>query len=371
MIKVPMNGEEKREGPAPLPDSRGQSPGTPPFGGFGAPGQPGPSIPPPIKSAPPLPPPPPPPPPPPRQAGIAGAPPPPPAPEVDIRTMASDAKSLRSTGGVGAEPKIFRPSDFVQATGDSKAAAAGKSGSGKRVAAIIAAATIMLGAAAAAVYFFVLPLFSPEEPPAIVVPDVSSPPPPPAESPPALFEHQSFFVGSADFIQNVELTAVNQGQISAGLQSALEEAAPAGSLQEIAFQANGAPVRSSEFIAAFLPNSGINGFFEEDFTAFVYYDDDGAWPGYIFLLAGESDAAAAEVAVRDALEGGTNLAAFYLGSPGNPESGGFRDGSVGGVATRYLPYSGAGASFNYGWSGNYLILSTSFAGFGEATGLLP
>lgn len=378
-----MNGDEKLQGPAPLPDSNNlNQAANQRQAGSGAPSSGGPSMPSPAHDLPQPPssrytPPPPPPPPPPRPAATApGAPPSPPAPEIDIRTMASDAQSLKSTGGIGTEPKVFRPSDFATG-GQVQKPGVGviehSRGAKKRIVAIVVAAAIVLGGVAAAVYFLILPLFAPEPAPIVVAePPVSEPgqTEAPVSSEQAVFEHQSFFVNPPDIVQTIQLPSVTQAQILAGLQANLAEGAADGTVQEVAFTVEGNPLSSAGILDTLFADAGLSTLFENDFTAFVYYDENGAWPGYIFRLPEGSDATSVAAAVRTAIEG-AGLGSLYLADPGDPDAAGFRDGTVNGIATRYRPYSQPGASFNYGWDGNYLVLSTSFAGFKAAVGLLP
>lgn len=360
-----MNGTTPA-GPAPMPDNddKGQ-PVIPRSGLPQSQGSPPPASepskpPPPPKAQSPLPPPPPPPPP----AGGSVVPPPP-GQEVDIRTLVSDAKSLKSSGGLGAEPETFAPTDLAgDATFMPQVDVSAKaSKSKKRIIFISLGILVMLGVAAGAVYFFVLPLFSPQEP-EVIVDETPVPPPPPQPLEPS-FVHTSFLVGS-DASENVLLDSLELNQILAVQAGG---SFPSGSIKEINFAIGGNPVSSQDFLGLLLP--GLDGeLFDQDFTNFVYYDDDGAWPGYIFLLGNQANKGAATVAVASNIENVSNITPFYLTSPGSADVGGFKNGSVDSANTRYVPFELDGASFNYGWSGDYLILSTSFSGFQKVLGLL-
>jgi len=363
----PASPDASQGGPAPLPDNDDKNkpippPGvpTPPVGGPPASPSPPPS--------PPSPPPPKPPPPPPPPVGGSVVPPPP-GHEVDIRTMASDAKSLKSSGGLGVEPKTFDPSDLTKdPVFKSQANAVPKAPkSKKRVVLISVAIVVILALAAATVFFFVLPLFSPQEPSVVIDETPLPPPPPPPPALPSSFIHESFFVVAPSDSGTANIESIMLDQINSAFVAGTP--LPSGLIREVSFNTDGEPLNAQDFLAIALPGLD-NSFFNEDFTSFVYSDGVNMWPGYVFRLADGEVAETAEAATRGALEGDANLDIFYVTSPGIPDEGGFRDGSVGLVETRYLSFGEAGASFNYGWNREDLILSTSFAGFQKAVELL-
>jgi len=225
---------------------------------------------------------------------------------------------------------------------------------------------LVLGAAAAAAYFFVLPLFSPDAPRVTIdeTPRIEENVPQPLVETP--FVHEGFFTVSADVTTEADLVVGSPAEINAAMT---ESEAPGGTLEEFEFNLNGTPAMAQDVMAALLP--GLDGaMFDEDFTAFLYHGEDGEWPGYIFMLDENANANSAALAVRGELEGDANLGAFYLEEPGEADEGSFQSGLAAGVPTRYLLLGIPGASFNYGWSGDFLILSTSFEGFQEAVGLL-
>lgn len=368
-----MNGTTP-PGPAPLPDNNDknnpmpQGAPVPPVEGFpkaSPPPQPAgvlgvPTPPPsPPPTAKPLPPPPP-----------VGAPavPPPPGHEVDIRTMASDKKSLKSSGGLSVESKTFNPGDLTkdpafkpQASGALKTPK-----SKKKIIIISIAIVIVLALAAATVFFFVLPLFSPDEP-TVVVDDSPLPPPPPPQETPPTFTHESFFAITPSDTQTVSIESIELDQINAAFVAGASLSKE--SIREISFNTAGEFINAQDFLAITLPGVEIS-LFIEDFTSFVYSDGENMWPGYVFRLADGVDVETAKASIKEVLEGGASLEAFYVTLPGTPDANGFRNGSVSLIETRYLPYENANASFNYGWKNGDLILTTSFAGFQKAVELL-
>ena len=351
-------------GPAPLPDNNDnknnpmpQGSPTPPVGGS----------PPPPPSPKPPPPPPTPAPPPPPVGGPAA--PPPPGHEVDIRTMASDTKSLKSSGGLGVEPKTFNPSDLMQDSSlKPQVSAAPKAPKPKkRIALISLAIVVVLSLAAAAVYFFILPLLSQDEPSVVVDESPLPPPPPPQLPPPPSFTHESYFAVAPSDIRTVSLETITLDQINVSFEAGT--LLPSGSIREVSFNIAGSPMNAQDFLAITIPGL-TNSFFSEDLTSFVYSDGVNLWPGYIFRLSDGENTVEAEASVKEALEDDAPLDTLYITNPGAPDVDGFRDGSVGLIDTRYLPFGDTGASFNYGWDGKDLILSTSFAGFQKAVKLL-
>lgn len=309
----------------------------------------------------------PPPPPPPMPSTGSGAVLPPPSQDVDLRTMKSDMAGLKSSGGTGVESRDFNPSELSKDTIFTPSVdSATKAGAPKGKAFAIAIGIILvLGLAAAAVYFFVLPLFS-DEAPEIVVDETPGTSEPLEEPEGTRFVHASFFTNDANEYTEATLGIVTVDSVNSA--HAASDAAD-GTLEEIIFTTDGESLMTGDVMGLFVP--GLNQeVFDEDFTAFVYHNGNGDWPGYVFLLDTDADANAAAQAVSEEIEESTNLSAFYPESPGAPSAGGFKNGSVDGTSTRYLSFGAPGASFNYGWSGRFLILSTSFNGFQQALGLL-
>ncbi|MBI2010949.1 MAG: hypothetical protein HYS89_01820 [Candidatus Colwellbacteria bacterium] len=276
--------------------------------------------------------------------------------------MASDTSSLKQTGGLGPEPKTFRPSDFITEPAMPAGVVVGAK-SPKKLAAVIAGVVAFLALAGGVTYFFLLPLFTGEE--EVEAPVVT---PPPAEMPGPALVHQSYFSEAPDATEAVGVSALTQAELTAVLEASAATQT-SGTIKEVALTAGGNPVSAGDFLALMLPGSNLSASLEQDFTAFIYRDANGNWPGYVFKLKSDSDLVAAKTEVA-LIESSANLSSFYLVSPGTPSATGFKDGKANSVTTRYLAYFNAGASFNYGWSGDYLILSTSYNGFVKAAGLL-
>jgi len=349
-----MNGNNPA-GPAPMPDNNKEVLKAPNIGAQ-------PSTPPP---PPPLPPPP-----PPQQQSGGSAVPPPPTREVDIRTMASDGKSLKSSGGVSTKPKTFNPSDLIKEPIVNNSIRAGDKlpKSKKKISLIIVGIVVVLGASAATAFFFILPQFQGEE---IVneTPKVEEVQIPEQEVVIPPLVHTSFFSKPVELITPVNLNILEYSEILSALKTESNVSLPADSIQEIVFSVGGVPVKANEIATVLFPNLGTDDSFDQDFTGFLYHDGTEVWPGYIFKVVDQNSTL--ENNMRIILEGSPVLAALYLDSPGVQDAGGFRDGLITTedntvVGTRYLPFSVDGASLNYGWFNDYLVLSTSFAGMQKA-----
>lgn len=333
--------------------------------------------------------------------------PPPPAINQDygVRTMSGDVSSLESSGGLGAEPKTFRPRDLLkdepvfspqapQASQQPQMPPLSESKHHSKALVIsIGAVTglVILGAAAYFIFFRspaepvpveppappvepVTPPVEPVPPPVEPVPPVEPPPPPPVPA----FQHQSFFpVASNVASTSVPLPGLSATDISAGISSAFASEARVPVLKEMVFTSGANNVNAREFLAALIPT--LNSAFLEarldmDFTAWGYKDKDGVWPGYVFRF-NPTPTGEAKPDIFPLLE--QSSANFYISSPGAPKNPDFRSGtkfSQNIRDIRYLPYTNPGASFNVAWmvvgGTHYAVVSTSFDGLKEAVRLL-
>ncbi|MDP2650798.1 MAG: hypothetical protein Q8P04_01755 [bacterium] len=286
--------------------------------------------------------------------------------------MASDAESLRSTGGLSTQAKTFSPADLAKepvfTSEITSPAGAPKAGASGKKLGLAAGAVAILVLAAAVGYFFVWPLFSGEETPQVT--ETIPPPVLPTEPTPPASISQSLFTKPAASTKEVSLSALTLAELSSALKTKSGEAVATGTVKEVIVRVNGTSATSSALLNVLVPGTGLESTLEPLATSFVYYDAKGAWPGYVFKLKSGTGIAAVQTSTAK-IEQSTNLAALYLASPGTASKNGFKSGSVAGVNTRYLSFS-SGASLNYGWLvNNYLIISTSFDGFKKAIELLP
>ena len=200
----------------------------------------------------------------------------------------------------------------------------------------------------------------------------------PVETPNALWKHRSFFVVPA--AAQTELTIYNFSL--PGIQNALREESAAKNdlnqkIKEVTLTTLTGPISLSEFLPLFIKESVGSDVapafvdlskFEDDFTAFLYYDESGVWPGYVARIKDGEDSLVIKTRLIE-VESSFDLSAFYLGQPGTFKE--FKDGTYNKMKTRYAVGGQSGASFNYTFFGtNTLVLSTSFNGLKAAISLI-
>ena len=143
-----------------------------------------------------------------------------------------------------------------------------------------------------------------------------------------------------------------------------QKTAPAGSLAEITVSDSQGQVDASSILPLLLPEltaDSVKNILEEDFTTAIFYDENGAWPAYIFKLSANSSIVEGQAATGS-MESSSNLGNLFLDNPGTQNPSGFKTGQVSGIATRYLPFAKAGASLNIAWTKDKLVISTSYNG---------
>jgi len=186
-----------------------------------------------------------------------------------------------------------------------------------------------------------------------------------------IITHQSYFLAAPADVREIVLSEYD----SVGILSAMKEAASpslaAGQVRELFLKLNSAPASFNEYadelLSGVFPLDGGKKWFADDFTAYLHYDQNGVWPGYILkvnsaIRLDELKAALVRLEAAD-------LSNLYLGNPGDKSA--FKDGSLfGQFPTRYAAFSVKGASFNYAVVRDYLVLSTSYDGLKAAARLL-
>jgi hypothetical protein len=243
-------------------------------------------------------------------------------------------------------------------------------------------------------YFFVLPKMMPTPTPAPVV-QAPAPTAPVAQTPPP-FVHHTFFTTSTSVVA-LNLSGLTASDLTLAINSLNETTStPAKTVKELQFSYSGQPVETPQMIAALMPqaSSTLPQYLDNDFTAYAYYDGQRAWPGYIFKLAANfststtvASSAAVPVAttsptstvptetlasrIASIIETSPDLANFYLLPPGNLVANSWQNGSLPNKQpVRFARFSQRGTVFEYGWFGNYLILSTSYAGISQVETML-
>jgi hypothetical protein len=311
-----------------------------------------------------------------QQSGGFGAPP---APEVNVRSMASDVKSIERgdaspvpesivSPDMGREP-VFRPE--TQAGNESLPmgdmgmnAEPKKSKSKVLLWSIVGVAVVAVGV----IGYFAYPIIFPGTTEVVEIPP---PVVPPVEPPPVQLQpHQSFFATAPAATAELRLSNLLYLSVVTALQEKTATKLPDDTLQEIVVMDDkGSQIPFKSYINTFAPNltvQEIEKWFEDDFTAFVFYDKNGVWPGMAGKLKSGVNIDEARVALA-ALEA-SDVSRFYLSAPGTFTA--FKAGNINGKQTRYSVGSQTGASFNYGVAGNYLVISTSFSGLKAVAPLL-
>lgn len=300
----------------------------------------------------------------------------PPAQDISIRTMESDMEALKQGGGIPAEPEKFRPADlhkeekeFEAQTTEAPAKAENDPEKKKHQMRVLLGVSLFILVAGLVGYFFVGPLLAPRDggEPTVQDPEGQAP----VEMTPS-FEHASYFTKGADLQGTVSVSTVLLPEIRSAFTTVTGGNTSKGVLQEISFSSVAGPVSAQELLTAMIPSSDptiLATTFEKDFTAFVYYDDSGAWPGYVFKV---TDATMMQSAVQPTavvtgiFEGSDTLQNFFVSDPGEATAA-FKDGGIF-TGSRYRSYAAKGASFNYGWRGAYVVVSTSYTGFKAVDG---
>lgn len=341
---------------------------------------------------------------------------PPPVAKLDARTMSSDLRSMQQSGG--AMPRPYAPQNVPSApaapvptrmpappvpvptvpqpasTAPTPAAALysapiEKKG-GKNIFIISLVATLIVGLGALG-YFVLYPMIFGEStvpppvsdtPGELPLPSVPNPNPIPAEEPilgpapapvnspspdensgtptPALTtEHASFFKIGADDTKNFTLTNLT----FASLKSLLSfETSDVPLLTElIGKNAAGNIMTFGQFAETAFPTvftPPVAAQFETDFTFFSLTNQKGTWLGFV---AKKKPSSAPSLV---ALETSAALQNFFLKTPGTMQI--WKVGKAGATDTRYASFQLPGAGFNYGWSGDYLVVSASYDAFKEA-----
>ncbi len=294
---------------------------------------------------------------------------PPPQPQINLRTAESDMRSIQRGDALpipesvlppeNPNEPVFRPETQVPGMVTQEEAS---SGGKKKVLlwVIIGVAILVVGGVG---YFVVYPLLFPGEP---KVSPAEAPPPPPA----AVIPHHTLFVGSAGATTEAILPDLLQTTIVANLANVAAFKQPDSTVQEVVLKdGSGNQISFKNFLNAFIPTLTVDAlgkWFEDDFTAFMYYDGNGTWPGFVARLKTGININEARTALA-ALEGG-DVSKFYLLPAGSFDP--FKDGKLKDYATRYAKGSIPGVSLNYGFAGNYFLVSTSYNGLKSAAGLL-
>ena len=256
-------------------------------------------------------------------------------------------------GYEGPEEKLFNPETLP--TEAPSGPATGSPATKKIILAILGAAFVIgIGGVG---YFFVYPLLFPEAEPALTPPPAAPPitPPVTVTPPPApTITHRSYITS-------------DKAEIVLALSQVTPESTPSGTapvLKEVVINdAAGGQLPLSKYIPSLIPEfteADVAQLFEDDFTAFIYYENGQSWAGYVLKTKSGVSPIIAQVAVSR-LEGFASIDGLFLQNPGARSADGFKNGQVGGKPARYVSYSDPGAALSYTWFDSYLLISTNYA----------
>ena len=306
----------------------------------------------------------------------------PPEPEIKLRTMESDIKSVEEGGGAEPQPiKLTPETALPAATPPAADEVALSEEPPSRLGAVIKGLIflIILIAIAWALYAYVWPLiFVPapeEEISGEILPSPSPTTPPPAGGPRSTLP-VSAFGSPGERTTQLTVSTLDLLSVLTSLQNEASRTPGDGNVKELTILNNaGQPLTFVQFITILLPEVSANlapvltDNFEPNFTAYLYYDQNGVWPGYIVKKKAGATIDTVTLNDRLALLETSSFANLFLIPPGEPQ--GFRTGTAKNQYTdRYNPHTAPGASFNYGIFNSYLIINTSFDGLLAALQLL-
>jgi len=318
------------------------------------------------------------------------------------RTMSSDASSIQAQGGgqpvsytPNLQPKVevFVPPQAetspINPGSPAEIPSVGVETTGGKKPIILGLASFVIVIALGAIgWFVVYPNFVSntevvtEEAPAstLPTPEEPQPPTPPAVDPteditptastttpeeetpaPKTLIHSSFLKTPADAITELNFVPATLENYKTAFPGGTAEVTL---LKEVVFKIPSGAYPSAELLALIAPKSlgSDKTLFAEDFTAFSHTDKNGVWPGLILKIS-DGKKVAVEEALKT-LETSEEASAFFGGTtPGAATT--WKNGKIGTYTGRYMTFGTTGASLNYAITGDYLVISTSYAGAQE------
>lgn len=211
---------------------------------------------------------------------------------------------------------------------------------------------------------------SPESPqPSPPVPNPSpAPEPAPApetkNTPQPLVSHASLFKSPADAEIDLPLASLTIADIKSAIAF---DTATVPVFKEIVGKTSGGEFLPLElFTQGVLPavfTNTLASSFDPDFSLFAFTNSQGTWLGFVAKAKAGAPLSDLQKQIGEVEKSSAPLN-FYLESPGASQP--WKSGSANGTPTRYQPFAMPGASFNYAWKGEYLVMSASYDGFKEA-----
>lgn len=331
------------------------------------------------------------------------------APQFDIRTMQSDATSVRATGGGEPAPQTFSPASFggseTQMAATPEAQGVGVvapmtptvapvvvpvKSSASKIIIVISVIFLLVALGVAGFLIFKTSIGinknatvpTPSAPAIAPVVTQTNPPvginqPVPAAVVPEVTirsTHKSLFVVKPDLSEDVVVKSIAKGDIIEALYPKTLSTYPKNSIREVTLKTEKEGyVNFSDFLVAMLPDlvpnkDSYKKIFEDDFTLFSYKGNSAA-PGFIVnVKPGVSQADLDSFGVQ--LEG-SSIGNFYLEDQGahNP----FIAENINDKLSRLAVFPKNGLGFAYSWlkSGggpNTLVVSSSYNGMKTVLG---
>lgn len=181
--------------------------------------------------------------------------------------------------------------------------------------------------------------------------------------------HVSLLSTPADSETKIEIASLNLANLKSALQFSPTETPL---LREVVLSnADGNLIQFKDVLGVLHPgvfNENLSSAFENDYSLLTYSDSNGTWLGIVARVKSDANLADIQSSVQGIESDKAVLANFYLSEPG--AAGDWKNGGSGNVTSRYLTFKAPGASFNYGWSGNRLIIGASFPAFQKITSRL-
>lgn len=322
-------------------------------------------------------------------------PPPPTTPEVMVRTMESDVRSVQATGEAVAQP-VTPPPPMASAPIPAQAAPVQfptqvapapapmpdvrETKSGRLLLWLLM--LILIVGIGWGTYKYGLPAYRammPSEPAPEAAQPAATEPSSAGLDAPAIAPAAPAITplgGEQASLTKIETDGTATSIAAALAAEAAKTKSASGTLTEVSILNNGAPMSFATVMGALLPEAKTNGLdgiltaaFDPVFSAYLFYDDRGAWPGYIAKINPASQIDAATLASRlQALET-SSYKNLFLADPGAPAA--FRTGQARDkYIDRFVPLTQDGALFSYGIFGDYVIINTSNNGLVKALDLL-
>lgn len=175
--------------------------------------------------------------------------------------------------------------------------------------------------------------------------------------------HQSLFMSPVDSVVKKVVFPVNVNNINEALKISSTEVPLFREMVLTDKEEN--ILQTNKLLDVLIPDISLNvkNNFQSDPTVYTYTDSSGTWFGMILKSKSSIDVAQLKTEIAK-IEDNTNVIKnFFLTKVGNKSS--WKDGGAGNVVSRYLSFGNGNASFNYGWSNDLLIISTSYTSFKE------